>query len=133
MNDEQKILSLVSRYCECVHTQNEADFRALWTDTDANILISGQKKFNGLNSIYQDFLIDLIQQTYQSIDLIAETTEVHLLDETHATVVFQYHTECIRRDNGEPFGIQGLETQLALKQNGEWKLSHIHYSAAPRT
>ena len=29
-----------------------------------------------------------------------------------AVVIFQYHTECIRREDGSEFGIAGMETQV---------------------
>ena len=51
-----------------------------------------------------------------------------MIDENKAIVVFRYHTECIRRDTHEPYGIQGLETQIVIKENNQWKLMHIHYS-----
>ena len=41
---------------------------------------------------------------------------------------YHFDSECIRRDTKEPYGIQGLETQIVIKENNEWKLMHIHYS-----
>ena len=68
------------------------------------------------------------KKSYESIDLIAENIDVRMIDENNAIVVFKYHTECILRDTHEPFGIQGLETQVVVKENNQWKLMHIHYS-----
>ena len=53
---------------------------------------------------------------------------VNQINDDLAVVVFRYHTECILRENGEPFGIQGLETQVIVKEDGVWKLCHVHYS-----
>lgn len=128
MKDLEKIKALVSQYQKAVHTQNKEDFIPLWTCQDHNNLISVTKKYEGIDSIYQDFLIDGIQKAYTKIDLIAEDINVQLIDEHLAIVVFQYHTECIRRDTQEEYGIFGLETQVVQKVNDQWKLVHIHYS-----
>lgn len=47
-----------------------------------------------------------------------------------AIVVFEYQTQCIKRDTHEPYGIQGLETQVIVKENQQWKQQHVHYSKA---
>ena len=91
-------------------------------------MISITNQFRGIDTIYQNFLIDGIQKSYESIDLITENIDIRMIDENNAIVVFKYHTECILRDTHEPFGIQGLETQVVVKENNQWKLMHIHYS-----
>ena len=53
---------------------------------------------------------------------------VRFLTDEIAVVIFRYHTECIRRESGEPYGISGLETQIVRKTPKGWKLAHIHYS-----
>ena len=124
-----KIKEVVRKYTEVIHTQNKEDFYSLWASNEGCVLISGVNQFQGVDSIYQDFLIDRIQKGFSVIHLIAEQIDVHILSENLATVVFRYHTECILRENGEDFGIKGLETQVIVKENGEWKLQHVHYSA----
>ena len=123
----KEIEQLVYKYTKAVHSQNEEDFRALWSSKE-NVLISITNQFRGIDTIYQNFLIDGIQKSYESIDLIAKNIDVRMIDENNAIVVFKYHTECILRDTHEPFGIQGLETQVVVKENNQWKLMHIHYS-----
>ena len=98
----------------------------MWADNSDCILISITSKFWGIEEIYQNFLLDRIGAAYQSIDLLIDTLEVHMLREDLATVVLSYHTECIRRENGAPYG--SLETQVIVKVGDKWKLQHIHYS-----
>lgn len=127
MDQKQAILHLVKQYQNAIHTQNEEDFRKLWTGEE-NTLISITHLYNGIDSIYHDFLIGGIRKAYSKIDLIAENIDIHFIDEDHAIVIFQYHTECVRNDTNEFYGIQGLETQIIKKIDNEWKLVHIHYS-----
>ena len=123
----EEIKQLVYNYAKAVHSQNEEEFKALWSSKE-NILISLANQFNGTDAIYQDFLIGGIQSHYESIDLVVEKIDIRMIDENKAIVVFRYYTECIRRDTHEPYGIQGLETQIVIKENNQWKLMHIHYS-----
>lgn len=126
--DELLIKELVKNYQKAIHTQNKEDFYSLWSKDEENTLISITNKFIGLDTIYQDFLINGIQRNYLTIDLIAEKIDIHFVTKEIAIVVFQYHTECIRREDQSPYGIQGLETQVVIKKENEWKLTHIHYS-----
>ena len=93
----EEIKQLVYNYAKAVHSQNEEEFKALWSSKE-NILISLANQFNGTDAIYQDFLIGGIQSHYESIDLVVEKIDIRMIDENKAIVVFRYHTECIRRD-----------------------------------
>lgn len=128
MNDEIQIKELVSRYVKAIETQDKESFYQIWANNSNCILISITKIFEGKDSIYQDFLIGSIQKAYTTIKLIAEEVEVHKINSELATVVFSYHTECIKREDGSEYGIKGLETQVIIKENGQWKILHVHYS-----
>lgn len=128
MDNIIQIKQLVKDYQGAIHTQEEKAFRQLWTCEDNNTLISISKKYEGIESIYKDFLINGIQKAYKKIDLITDDINIHFINEELAIVIFQYHTECIKRDTLEEYGIEGLETQVVQKVNNEWKLVHIHYS-----
>lgn len=128
MNHEQEITAMVEQYAKAIETQDKEDFCGLWADTPDCVLISITSQYVGLENIYQDFLIGRIQAAYSKIRLITEAVEVHGINENLATVVFRYHTECIRRESGEPYGINGLETQVYIREGENWKLLHVHYS-----
>lgn len=128
INHEQEISKMVERYADAIGSQDKDDFCGLWANSPHCVLISIASEYTGVESIYQDFLIGRIQAAYSQIKLVAETVEVHEVSDDLATVVFRYHTECIRRDSGEPYGIQGLETQVFVREDGGWRLLHVHYS-----
>ena len=72
----EEIKQLVYNYAKAIHTQNEKDFKALWSSKE-NTLISLTNQFNEIDAIYNDFLIGGIQRLYESIDLIIEGIEIH--------------------------------------------------------
>ena len=127
-SDIENLKSHVKKYCELIHSQNEKDFKELWCKNKECMLISIGKIFKGIDSIYKDFLIDLIQNSYSRIDLIPDDIDVNINSDDLAIIIFKYHTDCILRKNGEKFGIKGVETQIFIKEENLWKLKHIHYS-----
>lgn len=128
MNHEREITAMVERYAQAIETQDKEDFCSLWANSPDCVLISITSQYVGVENIFQDFLVGKIQAAYSEIRLITEAVEVHEINETLATVVFRYHTECIRRESGEPYGINGLETQVYIREGESWKLLHVHYS-----
>ena len=115
----------VLAYCKAVEKQDQNAFRILF-DRDAT-LISISTLYNGIDAIADDFL-GAIQRAYQTIRLIPEDIDIHLQENDTAVVIFQYHTECIRREDGSEYGIAGMETQVYIRKDEDWKLIHVHYS-----
>ena len=115
----------VLAYCEAVERQDQNAFRELF-DRDAT-LISISTLYDGIDAIANDFL-GAIQRAYQTIRLIPEDIDIRLRGNDMAVVIFQYHTECIRREDGSEYGIAGMETQVFIRKDDDWKLVHVHYS-----
>lgn len=124
----KEIKDLVYHYKDTIGTQNEEEFRSLSSRNEKNTLISITTLCEGTDSIVRDFLIGGIQAAQESIELVVEGIDVRMISEDVAIVLFHYHTECIRRETKEPYSIKGLETQVVVKEDGEWKLAHVHYS-----
>ena len=76
MTDQEQIKQLVDRYIQAIHTQDKDEFLSLWTGSDADTMISITRVFSGDQAIYQEFLIDLIQQRYSNIDLYSDSQYV---------------------------------------------------------
>ena len=127
--DKEAIKELVNKYCKAVNTQEKNDVYSIFSKLQKCNLISVGTIFEGVDSIYQNFLIDLIRKFYTKIELIKdEELKINFINENTAIVIFKYHTDCLLRENGEKFGIKGVETQVVVKEEGEWKITHIHYS-----
>ena len=127
--DIQEIKEVINKYCLAIGSQDEKDFKSIFSQKKKCHLISVGALFETVDSIYKDFVIGLIQPAYTKIDLIKdEEPKINFIDENNVIVIFKYHTDCILKKNGEKFGISGLETQVLIKEDGNWKIVHIHYS-----
>ncbi len=122
---EEIIREKVLAYCKAVEKQDREAFRRLFDP--AGTLISIGTLFDGADAVADDFLAK-IGAAYLSIRLIPEDIAVSFRGDDTAVVIFRYHTECIRRDDGSEYGIAGLETQVFVRKNGDWLLTHVHYS-----
>ena len=60
--DIKEITNLVSNYCLAVKTQNENDFKNVFGQEEQCSLISVDKLFQGLKTIYEEFLLNAIQK-----------------------------------------------------------------------
>ena len=126
--DIQQIKELINKYCLAVKTQDKDIVDKIFSKNKKCNLISIATVFEGVDSIYENFL-GLIKKMYSKIELIKdEELKINFINETTAILIFKYHTDCILRENGEKFGINGVETQLVIKEEGDWKIVHIHYS-----
>lgn len=124
----QTIHQKVNQYKHVVETQEKGAFDALWAENCETSLISVGTCFTCSEAIYRDFLIGGIQKAYSKIELEIKTADVRLLTDDCAVVIFSYETHCTRRETGEPYGIAGLETQVYVKENEDWKLAHVQYA-----
>lgn len=125
---KQALLDMVERYRLAIGTQQAEDFLPLWHEKVPCTLISPGGCYTGVESIYQDFLLGRIRKAYSRIELITRSIDVCILGDC-AIVLFAYATDCTLRDTGEPYGIAGLETQVYIRKDDGWKLTHVHYLA----
>ena len=126
--DNEQINELVKKYCLAVKTQDKNLVDKIFSQNKKCNLISIATVYEGVDSIYENFL-GLIKKMYSKIELIKdEELKINFINDSTAILIFKYHTDCILRENGEKFGINGIETQLVIKEEGDWKIVHIHYS-----
>ena len=126
--DVELINELINKYCLAVKTQDKNIVDKIFSQNKKCNLISITTVFEGVDSIYQNFL-GLIKKMYSKIELIKdEELKINFINDSTAILIFKYHTDCILRENGEKFGIEGVETQMVIKEEGDWKIVHIHYS-----
>lgn len=125
---ENEIKDVVRKYTELVNQPSQELFNDIFAQNCEVSLISITNVFQGREAVYDDFLIGGIQKAYSSIILVNDGLSVNVINSDLAVVIFKYHTECVRRETNEEYGIQGLETQVLLKEDGKWKIAHVHYS-----
>ena len=83
--DILNITETVDKYCLAIQTQNKNDFRSLFSQKQQCTLISVGTVFQGLNTIYEDFVLNGIQKAYSKIELIKdEDLKINFINEETA-------------------------------------------------
>jgi len=126
-NQKEAIQALIEEYKRVIHEGTAEDFLAILSAENRCTLISIATLYDGRETIANEFL-GKMRDLYTEIELISESLDINQVDEDTAVVIFGYHTECQRRNTGEPYGIKGLETQVLKKEDDSWKIVHVHYS-----
>ena len=117
--------AVVGRYCDAIRDNDAEAFRAVWAGEPTDTVISQSTLYEGPARVME--FLGLLHKVYDSIVLVNDGLDAHLLTPDVAIVVFRYHTECVRADTGEPYGIEGLETQVLRCMDGTWRIAHIQY------
>lgn len=130
--DHQQIIDMVHRYAETIKYADERPdlIKNLWelSEDISNINPRGHQK--GFKELMEGFYPPLnILLSKRELNILG-TPSIYLFDNT-AIVEFYWQLDATLRDSGEPFELQGRETQVMRKVNGEWKLVHLHYSGMP--
>jgi len=128
LNTKNQILELVAKYQDLVHNPSKELFNEVFAQNSFCTEIAITDHYKNRTSIYEDFIIGRLQNRFSRIELIADEITINEISDELVIVVFKYHTDCDLRETGEHTGISGLETQVIVKENNEWRILHVHYS-----
>ena len=117
--------AVVGRYCDAIRDNDAEAFRAVWMGEGTDTVISQSTLYEGAARVME--FLGMLHKVYDSIELVNDGLDAHLLTDDVAIVVFRYHTVCTRAQTGEPYGIEGLETQVLRRVDDAWKIAHIQY------
>ena len=128
MNVNNQILELVKKYQSLVNNPSHELFDEVFAKNNFCTEIAITDHYKNREEIYDDFIIGRLQNRFSRIELIADEITINEISDELVIVIFKYHTDCDLRETGEPAGISGLETQVIIKENGKWRILHVHYS-----
>lgn len=128
MNTKEELLNLVKKYQQLINTPSKKLFNEVFAQHGCCSEIAVIDYYKNRDSIYDNFIIGRLQNRFSRIELIADEITINEISDNLAIVIFKYHTDCNLRENGDKFGITGLETQVMIKENSEWRILHVHYS-----
>ena len=70
--------------------------------------------------------------TFSARKLTPKEIAVHVYGDT-AWSEFSWDFVATVRNDGSPFHSEGRETQIYRRENGQWRIVHVHYSGVPVT
>jgi len=102
----------------------------IWSQTEDITLIHPHGRHQGWDEIRQTFYLDTMGRLANR-KLKLRDISIHILSQNTAWGEFSWDFTASFPD-GTPIATSGRETQIWKKENGEWKIVHVHYSEPPR-
>ncbi len=130
--DEQAIRQVIATYAHSIDTADVAIAEQIWSSAPEVSFIHPLGEEHGLAEIETDVYRNLMGTTFSQRKLTPKEIKVHVYGDT-AWAEFQWDFVATARKDGSAFQSQGRETQVYHKENGRWRIVHVHYSGVPVT
>jgi len=130
--DEQAIRKVIATYAHSIDTADTAIAEQIWSKAPEVSFIHPRGEEHGLTEIETDVYRNLMGATFSKRKLSPRDITVHVYGDT-AWSEFQWDFVATVRKDGSAFESEGRETQVYHRENGQWRIVHVHYSGVPVT
>ena len=130
--DEQRIRQVIATYAHSINTADVALAEQVWSSAPEVTFIHPLGEEHGLAEIETDVYRNLMGTTFSQRKLTPKEIKVQVYGDM-AWAEFQWDFVATVRTDGSAFQSQGRETQVYHKENGQWRIVHVHYSGVPVT
>ncbi len=131
-SDAQKIEHLIATYARSIDGADTNLADQIWSDTPEVSFIHPRGEERGRAQIEADVYRNLMGETFSERKLTPKDVSVHVYGDT-GWAQFNWDFVAKVRKDGSPFHSQGRETQIYRRENGQWRIVHVHYSGNPVT
>lgn len=127
---ETELRLLVAAYARSIDAADPKLALEIWSGAPDVSFIHPQGHEHGLAQIQQNLYTRLMGQMFSERKLTPKQIAVHAYSDT-AWVEFYWDFAAKLRADGSPVETHGRETQIYRKEQGRWRLVHVHYSGMP--
>jgi Xaa-Pro aminopeptidase len=129
-SESDAIKNLIAKYAKSVDAADTALAAEVWLDSPDVSFIHPLGHEHGFEQIKQNVYKHLMGETFSERKLTVHDVSVHVYGDT-AQAEFYWDFGARFRKDGSPLTTHGRETQLYHKEQGRWRLVHVHYSGMP--
>jgi ketosteroid isomerase-like protein len=130
--DGVAIRSLIEKYAKSIDGADTALAAEVWLNSPDVSFIHPLGHEHGFEQIKQNVYVRLMGDTFSERKLSVHDVSVHVYGDA-AWAEFYWDFDAKFRKDGSPLTTHGRETQLYQKEQGRWRLVHVHYSGMPVT
>jgi ketosteroid isomerase-like protein len=123
------VKDLIAKYAISIDRADTALAEELFSDGPEVTFIHPRGEEHGRKQIEEDVYKNLMGRTFSERKLTPRDIAVHVYGEA-AWSEFNWDFVATVRKGGTPFHSQGRETQIYHRENGGWRIVHVHYSGA---
>jgi ketosteroid isomerase-like protein len=127
----QQIRSVITDYVKSVDDLDQSLARRVWSTGSEVSFIHPRGTERGLQQVLQNFYSKTMG-TFSKRELLPDRAEIHVYgDAAWSDFTWTFHATV--KDGGPNITTQGRETQIYRKEEGIWRIVHVHYSGMPET
>ena len=130
--DIGEIQHLLAQYAKAVDTADVELVRQIWSNSPEVSFIHPRGHEHGLDQVADHVFRQLMGETFSERKLSIKDVSIHAYGDT-AWSEFYWNFAATLRKDGSPLATKGRETQIYRKEQGRWRLVHVHYSGMPVT
>ena len=130
--DIADIRSLIEKYAKSVDGADTNLATQVWLDSPDVSFIHPLGHEHGFEQIKQNVYTRLMGETFSERKLSVHDVSIHVFGDA-ARAEFYWDFAAKFRKDGSPLTTHGRETQLYQREQGRWRLVHVHYSGMPVT
>lgn len=127
-----EIRRMIAKYAKSVDEADTTLASQIWSDSPEVSFIHPLGHEHGLEQIKQNLYWRLMGDTFSERKLSIHNISAHVYGDT-AWAEFYWDFVAKFRKDGSPITTHGRETQVYRKEQGGWRLMHVHYSGMPIT
>src|SRR5437879_5523754 len=124
--------NLIEKYAKSVDGADTNLAAQVWLDSPDVSFIHPLGHEHGFEQIKQNVYTRLMGETFSERKLSVHDVSIHVFGDT-ARAEFYWDFAAKFRKDGSPLTTHGRETQLYQREQGRWRLVHVHYSGMPAT
>jgi ketosteroid isomerase-like protein len=128
--DAGEIRGLIAKYAQAVDDADTALVSQIWSNTTEVSFIHPLGHEHGLEQIKQNVFEHLMGEVFSERKLSLHDISIHAYGDA-AWAEFYWDFAAKFRKDGAPITTHGRETQVYHKEQGRWRLVHVHYSPMP--
>lgn len=125
--DSLAIHDLLGQYAKAVDTVDLRLLAQIWSHSPDVSFIYPLGEEHGFDAIEQRVFHDLLGGTFSARDLRMHDVAIYV-NGNAAWSEFRWDFRATMRKDGSEVRTHGVETQIYRKEDGQWRLVHVHYS-----
>lgn len=126
-----QIRSVIIEYVRSIDNLDLNVARKVWSAASEVSFVHPRGTERGLDNILQNFYGNTMG-IFSKRELMAKETGIHVYGDT-AWSEFTWTFRATVKNSGQEITIHGRETQIYRKEDGTWRIVHVHYSGMPGT
>lgn len=125
--DSAAIHRLLEQYAKAVDTVDLELVAQVWSHSPEVSFIYPLGEEHGFDAIEQHVFQNVMGGMFSARELKVHDVEIYL-NGNSAWSEFHWDFHATLRKDGSAVTTHGVETQIYRKEDGEWRLVHVHYS-----